>query len=262
MDSTREQAWLDYACRGIAHRDRLAGIERGAPARPEFRAANSGDSEAGLVLFGHAAVTGEWTDLADFLGPYREQVASGAFKKTLKERGVPVVQFNHGRDPAVGTKPIGLATVAHEDDRGLYIEADLFDAEYVRELIPALRSGAISGMSFMFDVVRESWTWASDSESGMDERTIEEVRLYEAGPVVWPAYEQTDVGIRSAIASEVLDGLDVKARRDLAQICRTSPAVAARLAAPTRGHQPDTAARDAAARERHLTLSKTHSRRP
>lgn len=253
MDSTREHAWLDYAGRGIAHRDGLSSIERGTPRGAELRADDS-DGDGGTVLFGHAAVTNAWTELADFLGPYKERVAPGAFSKTLKERGAPVVQFNHGRDMAVGSKPIGLAAVAEEDDQGLYIEADLFDdAQYVRELLPALRSGAISGMSFMFDVIRESWTWASDSESGLDERTIEEVRLYEAGPVVWPAYEQTDVGIRGALPAEVLEGLDVKARRHLSQICRTSPTVAARLAAPQRGHQSGTAARDAVANQiRHM----------
>lgn len=223
--------WAQYARAGVAHRDTMAAVERAVHAAPVVRAADSTgeDSSEGRVLYGHAAVTGQWTDLEDFVGPYREQVAPGAFKKTLKERGGPVVMFNHGRDSATGQKPLGETTVAREDDQGLYIEAALFDTHYVRELLPALEAGTIDGMSFMFDIVAEQWTYASDSESGKDERTIQEVRLYEAGPVVFPAYEQTDVGIRSHVDRTLVEQLTPADLRHLSRLCRTSPALAARL---------------------------------
>lgn len=221
--------WAQYARAGVAYRDMMAGVERAVRAAPTVRTSDSTDTGEVRTLFGHAAVVGQWTDLADFVGPYREQIAPGAFTKTLKEQGPPVVMFNHGRDPATGQKPLGETTVASEDDQGLYIEARLFDAHYVRELLPALESGTIDGMSFMFDIVSEQWTYASDSESGMDERTIHEVRLYEAGPVVFPAYEQTDVGIRSHVDPTVIEQMTPQQRRSLSKLCRTVPALAARL---------------------------------
>jgi hypothetical protein len=53
----------------------------------------------------------------------------------------------------------------------------------------------------------------------MAERTINEVALYEAGPVVFPAYEQTTVGVRSR---EVLTALnDPEVRVELARCLLT-----------------------------------------
>jgi hypothetical protein len=58
----------------------------------------------------------------------------------------------------------------------------------------AIQSGAIDGMSFRFSVVRDQW---ADGKK-MPSRTINEVKLYELGPVVFPAYAATSVGVRDA----------------------------------------------------------------
>lgn len=242
---------------GVAHRDLTRGITRVGTSAPTIRD-NTGDGD-GVTLFGHAAVTDQWTELHDVFGAYQERIAPGAFKKTLAERGAPKVLFNHGREDP---RPIGIATKSVEDPTGLYLEASLFsDTAYVSELLPALRSGAIDGMSFMFDVVEEAWTWADSSDSGMDERTIQQVRLYEAGPVVWPAYEQTDVGIRSTVDPDIVRTLDDDGRRLVAELCRTSTVAAARLAAPIQGHETSTAAVRAAANQ-HRSRSLSHKSNP
>ena len=46
-------------------------------------------------------------------------------------------------------------------------------------------------MSFRFEVMDEEW---NDDKT---ERTIKELKLYEYGPVTFPAYQATTVGIRS-----------------------------------------------------------------
>jgi hypothetical protein len=72
----------------------------------------------------------------------------------------------------------------------------------------------VTGMSFRFKVVRDSWAdnkgneikdrselvellYGGDKKRGPLQRTIKEVKLMEAGPVVFPAYPQTTVGVRS-----------------------------------------------------------------
>jgi hypothetical protein len=50
----------------------------------------------------------------------------------------------------------------------------------------------------------------------MEERTINEVELYEVGPVVFPAYEQTSVGVRSRDALAALE--DAQVREEVAHI--------------------------------------------
>jgi HK97 family phage prohead protease len=174
-------------------REQARGIDLPVRRVPGLRAGDSGSD--GRTLFGHFAVFDAWTELEDWDGVFRERVMPGAFKKTLSERGAPKMMFNHGRGSGL---PIGVWADVAEVRTGLYGEVELAATEFNDgTLIPLLRSGAIDGGSFMFDVVREQWQTFDDGRP--DERTILEARLWEMGPVTWPAYEQTDVGLRSRI---------------------------------------------------------------
>lgn len=178
----------------------------------EFRAAKSDD---GLTLDGYAAVFDEWTDIEDHLGTYRERIAPGAFKRTLGMRA-PVLQFDHGSHPLIGSLPLGRITSISEDAHGLRVKARLSDNWLVQPVRDAIRDGGISGMSFRFRIVDDEWTMSRD---GVEERTVREVELYEVGPVVFPAYEQTSVGVRSR---QTLDALtDPEVRSEIARILAT-----------------------------------------
>lgn len=182
---------------------------------PEERA--DGEAPTGRKLSGYAAVFNQDTPIRSWEGTFDERMAPGAFAKTLAERQ-PVMQFDHGRDARFGSLPIGNFTDVREDANGLKVEGQLFDhAEPIRQ---AIESGAVSGMSIKFGVVRDQWTdnkgkeitskrelqdllWGDGKDINGDmrgplKRTIKEVRLIEAGPVVFPAYPQTSVGVRSA----------------------------------------------------------------
>ena len=178
------------------------------PLPEEERAGNQGD---GRTLEGYAAVFDAPTEINSWEGHFTEQISRGAFRKTLKER-TPVLQFDHGHDSRFGNLPIGSFENIKEDRHGLRVQARLFDhAEPIREAIAA---GAVSGMSFRFKVVRDQWHDSKGNEIKdrgelLDKlynakkgdkplaRTIKEVKLMEAGPVVFPAYPQTTVGVRS-----------------------------------------------------------------
>lgn len=178
--------------------------ERECVRHVSFRAAPSDD---GLTLEGYAAVFNEWTDIVDFEGVFRERIAPGAFKRTLGQR-MPVLQFDHGQHPLIGSIPLGRITSITEDQRGLRVRARLSDNWLVEPVRDAIRDGAITGMSFRFRVVDDSWTRAKDN---MAERTIREVELFEVGPVVFPAYEQTSVGVRSAQVMRSLQDPQIRA---------------------------------------------------
>ena len=120
---------------------------------------------------------------------FTETVRRGAFNKSLNDR-LPVLMFNHGKHPQVGEMPIGMITTAREDERGLYIEARLFKNSLVEPVREAIAGGAISGMSFRFAVIRDSWS------KDRSQRELLEVSVPELGPVVYPAYLDTVVGVR------------------------------------------------------------------
>jgi phage head maturation protease len=98
--------------------------------------------------------------------------------------------------------PLGTITKLREDDHGLYVEARLADNWLIQPVRDAIASGAIDGMSFRFQVIKESW---NDTAGSVPVRTLEEVKLMELGPVVFPAYESTTVGVRSASLDELFE---------------------------------------------------------
>jgi HK97 family phage prohead protease len=134
-------------------------------------------------------------------GTYLERTQKGAFAKTIAERGSQVkILFNHGFDFSIGDKVLAVPDVLDEGDTSPHMEGDLFDTSYNRDLEPGLRAGAY-GSSFMFEVLGETWEHepeASDyNPDALPERTITEVRLYEAGPVTWPANPEATASLRS-----------------------------------------------------------------
>lgn len=153
-------------------------------------------SEDGLTLSGYAAVFNDVTRIDSWEGTFDEQIAPGAFRRTLQRR-MPVLQFDHGQHSMIGSIPIGAIEQIREDSRGLYVEAKLHDNELVKPVRDAIASGAISGMSFRFSVTADEW----DQSGAVPVRTIKSVNLMELGPVVFPAYESTSVGVRSEVVN-------------------------------------------------------------
>lgn len=151
----------------------------------------------GLTIEGYVTVFNEREDIVDWLGTYTEEIAPGAFAKTLRQRGPAKVrmQFDHGYDFLFGELPIGVWEDLHEDEHGLWGRGTIHDTWHTVPIRAAIESGALSGQSFRFRVLGEQW----DKSGDVDHRTITEVSLLEAGPVTWPAYEATTVGLRSSV---------------------------------------------------------------
>lgn len=179
-----------------------------------FRAVGDPTEGDGLTLDGYGAVFDAETLIDSWEGTFREVLQRGCFKKSLRER-TPRMQFDHGRHPLIGSIPIGSWDDGYpmEDEEGLRVVGRLMDNWLIEPVRDAIANGSIDGMSFRFSVVREQWTdnqgkritdmqkvmellWVPP-EDGPILRTIQEVKLSEVGPVVWPAYEQTSVNVRS-----------------------------------------------------------------
>lgn len=174
----------------LARFSSVAGGERGAeePATP--------------TLVGHFAVWNQWAEISSAVeGHFLERIAPGAFAHTLAhDRSRIRVLFQHGQDPMVGDKPLGVPTVLREDGIGAQYEVPLLDTGYVAELLPGLRAG-VYGASFRFQVLREQFdqrpAGSSYNPKGLPERTVQETRVLELGPVTFPAYEGATAGVRS-----------------------------------------------------------------
>jgi HK97 family phage prohead protease len=169
------------------------------PEAAQFRASTSTD---GNTLYGHFAVFDTFTEIDSvYEGRFLERIAPGAFSSTFADRGDKIrVLYDHGKDPSIGNKPLGVPVAFGEDDRGAFYEVELFDTDYVNELRPALEAGQL-GASFRFSITDEKWhNPASPTDHNpemLPERTIHSAQLWEFGPVTFPAYDAASAGLRS-----------------------------------------------------------------
>lgn len=143
--------------------------------------------QGAMTLTGYAAVFGQATDL----GPFREQIAPGAFSETLRSSDVRAL-FNHDASKVLGRLSAGTLRLT-EDATGLSAEIDLPDTTDGRDVRELVRRGDVSGMSFGFRVLSDRWDFTGDEAF----RTIEAVELYEVSAVTFPAYEGTTIALRS-----------------------------------------------------------------
>lgn len=158
----------------------------------EVRAASDG-----LTLEGLAAVFNSPTTIFERGKSFVETVTKGAFARTINARDRILMQFDHGQHPFFGELPIGAIRSLEETDAGLYVVARLNDSWMTEPIRSAIQNEAITGMSFRFSVPEGGDTWTRSG--GVEYRQINEVKLYELGPVTTPAYEATTVGVRSAL---------------------------------------------------------------
>jgi HK97 family phage prohead protease len=201
-------------------------------------------------FYGHAAVFNERTAIGNPLTwGFYEQIAPGAFSKTLGE-GDARMLIDHDSYYIVSRVSAGTLLLS-QDARGLVVDSTM-DGEvtYVRDLEANLRNGNFSGMSFGFTVTRDMWTEepaiGADGNQMIDTegnavmcemRTIQEVKLIEVSVVTFPAYEQTDAGLRHSLV------VALRRRGDRAAIERTlrhRPELADELSLPGEALGDDT----------------------
>lgn len=157
-------------------------------------------SDGGMpTLHGVGATYDEWTEInSRFEGHFMERFAPGSFRKTISE-GKDRIRclFHHGQDPNCGVKPLGTITDLSERGRGVEYDVELFDADYVRALVPGLEAG-VYGSSFRFGIVKkEDERKRVSNDKGLLERTVREASMRELGPTPFPAYAGTSAGLRS-----------------------------------------------------------------
>ena len=154
-----------------------------------FSVEERADGKLGKII-GHAAVFDQETLIA---GLFREKVAKGAFNDTIKVDDIRAL-FNHDSNHVLGRNKAGTLTLK-EDDKGLAIEVEPPDTQFARDLMVSIKRGDVDQMSFGFSVLHDEWERGDDDKK--DLRTLRKVRLFDVSPVTFPAYEGTDVAVRS-----------------------------------------------------------------
>ena len=151
--------------------------------RVETRAEGEGDR-----IVGYAAVFNR--DSED-LGSFTEEVAPGAFSDAIKDDDVRAL-VDHDSSRILGRTAAGTLKLA-EDKVGLRMEIDLPDTTTGRDIKESIKRGDVTGASFSFRTIDDKW----ETRDGKDHRTLLKVKLFDVGPVSFPAYPDTAVGVRN-----------------------------------------------------------------
>lgn len=130
------------------------------------------------------------------LDSYRDQVAPGAFKNSLKAK-MPKLLWQHD-----SREPIGVYKEAKEDDRGLYVRGQLnLDVQRAREAHSLLRSGAVEGLSIGFVTLKD------ELDDKKEIRTLTEVDLWEVSLVTFPALQSAKIeAVKEQLAAGGIPG--------------------------------------------------------
>lgn len=138
---------------------------------------------------GYAAVFDQEADIA---GLFRERIAPGAFSDAIGRDDV-VFLWNHDADTVMARTRSGTLQL-EEDDRGLKMRAllDMTDPD-VQRIYPKMKRGDVDKMSFAFFAEKQEW----DDTDDVPLRTITQARLMDVSAVTWPAYDGTEIGLRS-----------------------------------------------------------------
>jgi HK97 family phage prohead protease len=147
--------------------------------------------EGGQTIEGHASVFDSWSETLGGLFPFKEKVNRGAFAKSIESDDIRAL-FNHDPNYVLGRNKSGTLELK-ENEHGLFVRILPPDTSWAKDLSVSISRGDISQMSFGFIVIKDEWR----SEGGTDIRELKEVRLFDVSPVTFPAYTQTDVGVRA-----------------------------------------------------------------
>ena len=148
------------------------------------------DSLDGKIV-GHASVFDSWSETLGGIFPFKEIVRKGTFTETIKIDDIRAL-FNHDPNFVLGRNKAGTLEL-EEDEIGLRVVITPPDTSWAIDLIKNLRRGDISQMSIGFIVLEDTW----GTQDGIDIREIKKVQLFDVSIVTYPAYTQTDVGVRA-----------------------------------------------------------------
>ena len=130
-----------------------------------------------------------------------ERIRPNAFDRAIKEKHDVRALFNHDPNNLLGRSTSGTCKYS-VDKTGLKYEitCDPNDPDHQR-VIAKIERGDLTGSSFAFRPTKVTW----EENDGADSvRWIDDVNLYDVGPVTFPAYEASTTGLRSEDGLELI----------------------------------------------------------
>lgn len=145
-------------------------------------------------------------------GDLIERIAPTALDGVLEKSDVLCLMNHDERRGVLARYRMGEGSLKLEiDEKGLRYSFDAPNSALGDELIESLKRGDISESSFAFTVEDDNW---ERKEDGSYIRTILKLeRLYDVSPVYYPAYEDTNVALRSLTDKKEAEQRELEKRK-------------------------------------------------
>ena len=176
-------------------------------ARVKLRA--GGEGEHPKAIEGYAAVyyrEGEPETEYQIWSDFIERLMPGCFDSALERGDDARALFDHESSKLLGRVSSGTCEL-RADDVGLWFSVpyDPDDPDHVT-VAAKIRRGDLSGCSFAMGAISADWSeqpMESDPDRIVSIRNITDIgQLWDVGPVTYPAYEATEVGVRTAVENQ------------------------------------------------------------
>lgn len=167
-----------------------------APSPVEIRA--EGDSKG---IRGIGIAVGVTTDI----GPFTEEIDSAALTDEILGQDIRGL-YNHDENFVLGRTKSGTMVV-RKTKSGVEYDIEKMPASRA-DVMEAIERGDVDGSSFSFTVLEDAWTRA-DEKSKPHRRILAFERLYDMGPVAFPAYDGHAVVSARSLAAAAEAGAEI-----------------------------------------------------
>jgi len=187
------------------------------------RAVETEPENSGNGIAGYGLVTGQWTEMQGMDEIRIFERISPTAVDVARDMAVPTGLYsflNHDPNQLLGRTRAGTLEVTTEDDGVRYTIPQLPDAQHAETLRVHLERGEVRGSSFMAYLDDDEIEFNEDDDAVY--RTITSLTLRELGPVVMPAYDQTEDGPYAVKTRDLEEAVARCAGVPLAEVRRTT----------------------------------------
>lgn len=167
---------------------------RALPVTLEIRETTEEDDKR--TIMGAIKYDTDSADMRDWYGDtIVEQIASGAFDESLKNRDV-VGLWSHDTSQVLGNTKSGSLRIENTKTE-LRFELDIPNTSAGNDAWELIKRGDVDGVSFGMKVTKDKWSTEDRDDVKIYKRSILDAELYEISPVAFPAYPSNEVSARS-----------------------------------------------------------------
>lgn len=146
-----------------------------------------------MTVSGYVNKTEQFSNVLGMTKKFVEKIAKGAFTRAIQNSKRDIDFLAEHQKEKILSSTRNDSLILREDDEGLFMEATITPTSWGKDTYTLINSQIYKNMSFGFRTIKDSW---KPTASGVHERTIEELELFEVSVVKDPAYSQSTIAAR------------------------------------------------------------------